>query len=802
MLKHNLKLFFRNIKKHKSSFLINSIGLSIGLACVLLITLWVIDEMNMDKFHEKDDHLAQILQNTQTPNGIETEEYTPGPLAKALVEEFPEVENSVSVVPYEWFEGEQFMLSDGSERIFASRNQFASKDYFTIFSYHLVHGDKEQVLDDINSIVISEEMAEKLFSTTNAIGRTVEWIHDEFGGTYKVSGIFANLPAISTDQFDAVFNFDVFIEENDNLREWNNSDPYTYVTLKPNINISEFNAKIRNFLNAKNKNPGETLFAQLYSDTYLYGNYENGKPSGGRIAYIRLFSIIALLILIIACVNFINLSTAKASTRIKEIGVKKVIGAVRKNLMAQYLTESVLMTFISLMFALVIVVLLLPQFNSISGKEIVLTLSSNLIVSILIIVLLTALLSGMYPAFYLSGFSVLNGLKGKADKSVGGGLIRKGLVVFQFSISIVLIASVIIIYKQIEFIQSKNLGYNKDNTIQFRMGMREIGRDEGGEVSEEDIENFLQVLKNTPGVVNATNYAYFIDDFGTTPDISWAGKSADEEILFGNVAAGYDFVETMGVEMKEGRSFSRNYKTDIDKIIFNETAIAAMGLENPIGKVVSLWGEEKEIIGVMGDFHFDRLYEKIQPLFIKLTTGSFASNIIVKIQAGNEAVMVDRIKEAYQDYFIEGMPFEFKFVEDKYQALYQSEKRVATLSKYFAGLAILISCLGLFGLATFTAQRRRKEISIRKVLGQSASQIMLMLSSEFAKLILVSILIALPIAYLLTSNWLSGFAYRIPLKFWHFLGAGIVALLIAMLTVGSQAVKAANENPVDGLIEE
>ena len=698
------------------------------------------------------------------------------------------------------------MLSNGGDQFFSSINQFAGEDYFTMFSYPLLHGNPENALENPNAVVISEEMAIKMFQTTNAIGKTIEWLDDEYQGSYTVSGVFKTIPKSSSDYFDAVFNIEAFIAQNEDLRDWRDSDASTYVLLKPNTSLAGFNGKIKNFLKTINENFPETYLAQPYVDRYLYGNYENGEVSGGRIQYVRLFSIIALLILIIACVNFMNMATAKASTRIKEIGVKKTVGANRKLLLLQFTTESITIAAIAMIIALLIVWLILPEFNEISGKRLFLTFDLNFILWILLITLSTGILAGIYPALYLSGLSALNGLKGKLAKNIKGHFTRQGMVVFQFVASVILIVSVLIVYKQMEFIQSKNLGYNKENIIWFSLGVLDSNSNESEELrgmTSEDIDYFLQVLHNTPGVINASNFRHtLMSDFGTTTGLDWPGKDSELDALFAQVSGGYDFIETMQMEIKEGRQFSRKFKTDREKIIFNEAAIEQMSMKDPIGKIINLWGEDREIIGVVKNFHIDRLYKKVLPVFMKLDNGGFSHNIMVRLELGNENATINRIRRIFKDYFIEGTPFEFSFLSESYQDLYKSEQRVVALSKYFAGLAIIISCLGLFGLATFTAERRRKEISIRKVLGQSASQVTVMLSREFAKLVLVAIVIALPIAYLLTNNWLSGFAYRIPLKVWYFLGAGLVALVIAMMTVGSQAFRAANKNPVNALREE
>ena len=803
MIKNNFLLFLRNIKKNRTTFSINIIGMSIGLACALCITIWAMDELSVDRFHKSGDRLVQILQNLPTPNGIETDEATQAPLAKALLNAFREIEEATTVLHNSWFEGEKFLLSDGGEQFFSSAIQFASRNYFNMFSFPLLHGNADEALTTINSVVISEGMAKKLFQTPNAVGKTVKCLHDEFGGNYIVSGVFKKLPKSSSEEFDAVFNFEALAAYDEDFREWNNSDAQTYVLLAEGTSLVAFNTKIKHFLKTRNENAPETYLAQPYAERYLYGKYENGKVAGGRIQYVRLFSVIALLILIIACVNFVNLSTARASTRIKEIGVKKTMGAERRSLITQFTAESMLIAAIGMLFALLIVRLLLPQFNFIAGKELSLNFDTNLIPGVLAITLFTGFVAGIYPALYLSGLSVLSGLKGKMGQALGGDFARKGLVVFQFAASTILIVSVLIVYKQMEFVQNKNLGFNRDNVIWFNSGVMESNLTEGEDaagMSTEDIENFVDILRNTPGVVNASNFRHtMMADFGTTTGLDWPGKDSEIDGLFAQIAGGYDFIETMQIELREGRTYSKNFNAEKDKIIFNEAAIEQMGMENPIGKTVNLWGEDKEIIGVVKNFHIDKLYRRVMPVFMTLSNSNFASNIIVRMAPGNENSTLERIQRAYHDYFISGMPFEFAFLNDNYQAMYKAETRVAVLSKFFAAIATIISCLGLFGLAVFTTQRRKKEISIRKVLGQSASQVTFMLSSDFAKLVLIAILVAIPIAYLLAISWLSGFAYRIPLDVWSFIGAGLIALLIALLTVGSQAAQAARINPVKNL---
>lgn len=799
MFKHNLLIIFRNIKRNKSSFFINLIGLSTGLACALLIFLWVTDEFQIDKFHEKDDRLYQVMLNFPRPNGIQTSECTPGLLAQALAEEMPEVEYAASVIPSNWF-GSEGVLALGNTQIKADE-QYVGKDFFNIFSYRLLHGDKNSVLSDKNSVLLSDEMAMKLFKTTeNVVGKTIEWKREKFklsfSGSFIVSGIFEKPPANSTNQFDLLLSYDLFYDKmQKNLKRWGNQNPSTYLALKPGTDIDQFNAKIRDFIKTKDEHSGTPIFAQKYSERYLHSQYENGEPSGGRILYVRLFSIIALFILVIACVNFMNLSTAKASQRMKEVGVKKVIGANRKALIAQYLSESILMSCLSLLAAILLVEFLLPQFNQITGKHLSLSFDLNMILAVLGITFITGLIAGSYPAFYLSGFNPATVLKGKINTSVSELWARKGLVVFQFIISVILIVSVTAVYKQIDFIQTKKLGYAKDNIICLK---------KDGNLNE-SLETFLQEIKKLPAIINASNSASNLSGHysSTTGGIIGDDPERQSKLRVAGMDVNYDFFETLGIEVAQGRTFSRNFGAETSKLILNETAIHVLGIEDPVGKTVQLWDEDREIIGVVKDFHFESFYNEVKPCFFRLMNPNFnyGSNIWIKIKAGTERESIARIRKLYSE-FNPGLAFEYRFLDDDYQALYEAENRVAVLSRYFAAIAIIISCLGLFGLAAFTAERRRKEIGIRKVLGSSALRIVTLLSGDFTKIVLVSILISLPIAYFITKSWLNSFAYRIDLQVWYFLGAGLLTLLITLGTVGTQAVKAALANPVDALRNE
>jgi predicted permease len=786
MLRHNLLFIYRTFLRFKNTFFINLIGLATGLSCTLLIYLWVNDELSVDKFHKNDSRLFQVIERLEEANGIIISPLTAGPLTQALAEEMAEVESAAAATQTY----EDITLSVNEKNIKAD-GKYVGKDFFKLFSYGLIEGDESQVLLDKYSIVISDELAMRLFNTTeNLTGKTVEFQKDQ---QYQISGIFSKVPHNSSEQFDFVLSFELFLEKDEwNLR-WDNSAAFAYVLLKPDVNIEEFDKKIADYIRVKTNKEimHRTPMIKKYSENYLYGHYENGVQSGGRIEYVTLFSIIAIFILAIACINFMNLSTAKASRRLKEVGIKKAIGADSRDLIFQFLGESMLMAFTSLIIAIILIIVCLPLFNEITGKHLFLTFNLPFALSVLGITLFTGFVSGSYPALYLSSFSFTSVLKGKLDTNKLEIWTRKGLVVFQFAISVILIVSVVVVYNQIKFVQTKNLGYNKENIIFFQK--------EGK--AAEHFETFLSKVENIPGVKNASSIKHDMTGHSSsTYRLKWEGKNPEDKTSFENISVNYDMVETLGIEMKEGRTFSRDFGSDSSKIIFNEAAIAHMGLQDPIGKTVRFWGKDMQIIGVAKDFHFESLREEVKPLLFRLDPKSTLM-FMVKIEEGREKEVIEGLQEFYST-FNPGFPFEYRFLDQEYQMQYVAEQRVAAISRYFAALAILISCLGLLGLAAFTAERRTKEIGIRKILGSSNFTIFRLLTGEFTKMVLVAIFIALPLSYFIASKWLDTFAFKIDLEWWYFLGAGSIALLVAWFTVGTQVIKAARINPVKCLKNE
>lgn len=783
MIRNSFKIAWRNLIKNRQSTFLNLMGLSTGLTCVLFIYLWVNDERNVDRFHKNDSRLYQVMGHIKLPDGIHTQENTPGLLARSMAEEMPEIEHAISVQSGYGMG----VLSAGDNHIKA-KEQFADKDFFNVFSYTLNEGDKDRLFSNKYNVLLSDELAIKLFHTTkDLLGKTVQWNDDK--EPYIISGIFKKPATNSSIQFDLLFNYELFFErQGDNILSWENSYPATFIVVKKGTDIEQLSKKVTNYLQTKSSKAPLTLSLRKYSDRYLYSTYENGVQSGGRIGYVRLFSIIAIFILIIACINFMNLSTAKAAGRTKEIGIKKVTGATRSMLVAQYLGESILMVFLSVIIALILVALFLPQFNIITGKELAFPLHADFIIALLFISLFTSLIAGSYPAFYLSGFNPVSVLKGKLHTSSGELWIRKGLVVFQFTLSVVFIVAVLIIYKQMNLIQTINLGYNKDNIITFK---------NDGSIRK-SFQPFMSEIENIPGVINASciDGDFTGNTSGSTENVKWQGKKVDGGVHFMVLDIGYDLMEMLDIKTTGGRSFSRQSDTANSGIILNKAAVDAMGLTDPIGKTITVWGGSHQIIGIADNFHFESLYEKVKPCLIRCVPAG--NNILVKVLAGNERIAIEKIRNLYQKYN-QGLPFEYTFLDQDYQAIYTSEERVTVLSRYFAGLAIIISCLGLFGLAAFTAQKRQKEIGIRKVVGASVSNITAMLSKDFLKLVLIAVLIAFPLAWWVMNEWLNGFAYRINIGAGVFLIAGASIIFITLLTISFQSIKAAIVNPVKSL---
>jgi len=789
MLHHYLHIAIRNLQRHKASFFINWIGLSTGLACAFFIYLWVNDELHFDKFHVRDSQLYQVMEKDKINNEINVHEGTQGMLAETMKRDLPEVEAAVPILSLKSFGG--YIRMRASDKVVKASGIFAGKDFFRLFSFNLLQGRPDQALASKNGIVLTEDMAVRLFGGADkAMGKTISW---EFGKKEEttVTGVVARLPSNNSMDFDFILTHELLVNDIwTNGQKWYNEGPVTYLLLKKGTDIAAFDTKIGDFIKKYYPPTGFTLSVRPYSSAYLYGRYENGVQVGGRIEYVRIFSIIAIFILMIACINFMNLSTAKASRRAKEVGIKKVMGSTRTGLVYQFLGEAILTAFLSLLLAMLMVIALLPVFSQVTGKHLSVTFSPSVIGVMLGIALITGVLAGSYPAFYLSNFKPILVLKGKLRNSAAELLTRKGLVVFQFAISLVLIVSMIVIDKQVAYIQSKNLGYDRDHVVYF---------DKEGTVAQ-NTDAFLTQLRSIPGVVSASTMEQNIaqTDMGSsTYGIYWPGKEKDLNVNFGVRALDLGLTETLGIQVKEGRAFSMAFGGEDSKLLINETAAKTMGLSHPVGTTIRMWDQDKTIIGVVKDFHVTSLHDAIMPMVFYFNP-RHTSTVMVRLAAGQEKAALSKMTDLYKQ-FNPGFAFEYKFLDEVFQSLYIGEQRVSLLSRYFAALAILISCLGLSGLAAFNAESRTKEIGIRKVLGASVGNIAVLLSRNFIYLMIFAMLIAFPVTWWLMHAWLAGFAYRTQMGWGIFAMAGSSLVLVALLTVSYQSVRAAVANPAESL---
>ncbi|MCW3465095.1 ABC transporter permease [Chitinophaga nivalis] len=787
MLKSYFIIAWRRLVKDRQFTAINLMGLSTGLACTLLIYLWVYDEYRMDRFHENDRRLYQVMENQPTGEGIVTSQETPAMLAETLPAIFPEVAYAAVSTPPFWFP--QVALTAGNSLV-KSPGVFAGKDYFNIFSYPLIAGHKNQVLADKHSIVISEKLALSLFHTTvNVTGKTIGWQIDQFKKYSVVSGVFKDMPGNASVQLDFVMSFEAFRELMNISHNITPGGPfYTYLVLGDQVSVPAFNEKLRSYMSSLAKGPARQMFLQRYADNYLYGKYVQGVQTGGRIVYVRLFVLIALFIILIAGINFMNLHTARATTRMKETGVRKAVGAGRWTLALQYLCESFLLSFLALVIALLLIVLLMPAFNHITGKQLSLQPAATPMLGMLAITVLTGLISGSYPAWYLSGLRTTAVLKGRLPNAISALWTRKGLVIFQFTLSVTFVVAVWVVYRQMDYIQHKSPGYNKNQVISFAA--------EG--TIPANLDGFLAAIKKIPGVVQASSIAGNVQG-APSVGIPWQYNGHAATIQFRPFLVNHDLIPTLGIQMAAGRPFSGDFRTDTTKIIFNEAAIQALGISDPVGKIISWAGVNREIIGVTKDFHFESLYETIKPCFFQLDART--GTILVKLTAGMEPAVIARLEAFYKTYN-PGFAFSYTFLDTAYQAQYIAERRMAQLSGYFAGLAVIISLLGLLGLTAYTAERRRREVGIRKVLGASVMQVVVLLSSDFLKAVGLSILLALPLAWWLMSRWLQAFAYHMPMQADVFICTGMAMTALALLTISVQTLQAALANPVKSLDSE
>jgi putative ABC transport system permease protein len=782
MLKNYLKIALRNIKRHKGYSLINIVGLAVGMACCILILLWVQDELSYDRFHENADDIYRVIQNINFADHSTTWTITQGPLGPSLKEDFPEIINATRITD----RGFRLTYDDKS---YDEEVGMADGSLFEMFTFPLVKGDPATALSDPSSIVLTEEMAEKYFGDEDPIGKTIkadnQW-------DFQVTGVMRDVPRNSHLQFDFLIPFIFGRELNYTVDHWGNSSFRTYVQLPKGAPVQEVISKISGYLIEKPTIEKDArLNLQPLTRIHLYSNYEYDSVHGD-ITYVTLFSIIAFFILLIACINFMNLATARSGNRAKEIGMRKVAGAHKVDIIRQFYGESILLAFIALLLAVVFVWLLLPVFNNLAAKELSLNITGNLsiLMGLLCIAILSGIISGSYPAFFLSAFQPVMVLKGFRLSGLKGSIFRKTLVIFQFSLTILLIICTIGVYNQLDYMRNRKLGYDKEHMIYLRMR---------GDIREkfDSVKNELLQNPNILGVTASSNVPtsgyYFSNSLWR-----WDGQNPDEEILMRAVLVDFDYFKTFGMEIAEGRSFSKEFPTDAtEAIMVNEEAVKAMGMESPLGKRLSLQDDNFKIIGVVKNYHFRSLRQEIGPLIL-LYYPKYCRVLFAKLKSDQTPQTIGYIEDIWKR-FAPGYPFNYRFLDEALDRLYRSEQRIGTLFRYFSILAILISCLGLLGLASFMAEQRTKEIGIRKVLGATAPNIVALLSKEFTKWVIVANIIAWPVAYFALNKWLQSYAYKTNVAFWSFILSGVIALLIALLTVSYQSIKAALANPVDSL---
>ncbi|HEX8378246.1 MAG TPA: ABC transporter permease [Pedobacter sp.] len=784
MLRNYLKIAWRNLWKHKAFSAINISGLALGLTCSILIYLWVKDEYSVDAFHKNGDRIFIVASREFSDKEVEGSYDTPGLLGEELKKVMPEVELACN---YEQNGSSTFSFGDNKMRFDGS---FAGADFFKIFSYPLLQGTVATALKSPESIAISNKMASNFFgSPASAINKTIKFENNK---ALKVTAVFEDIPKNSFEQFDYLINWDYFVEIQPWVKDWGNSGPSTFVQLRADAKRASVESKLQHFVKPYNKEYTEAnhieLGLQLYKEKYLHSNFKDGYISGGRIEYVRLFSIVAVFILLIACINFMNLSTARSLKRAKEIGVRKVIGAVRPVLIKQFLSEALLFTLLGVLISIVLLALLLPVFNNLTNKQIHYPFGDYTFwLGIISLTVITGIIAGSYPALLLSSFNPAKVLKGTVKLAPASGWLRKGLVVFQFALSIIFITGMIIISKQVDYIHNKNLGYNKNSLICIPIT---------GALST-NFELFKNEALKLPGITQVCQISQGPVDIGnSTHGVEWDGKAPNTEPNFKCVAVGHDFAKTLQLKFVQGRDFSKAF-ADSSNYLINEAAAKKIGYNNPLGKNLTFWGVKGNIIGVLKDYHFSSLHTAIDPLIIRLNNQSYG-NAVIRAAPGETKKALEGLKKLHQKLNPDFI-FSHQFADEEYASLYKSEQVVQKLSTYFAFLAIFISCLGLLGLVVFTAEQRTKEIGIRKVLGASLASLFHLLSKDFLVLVFLAFLVGAPIAWLAINNWLANFEYRISVGWSVFAITGIFSLVIVLLTISFQVVKSALANPVESL---
>lgn len=785
MFKNYLKVTWRNLLKNKTFTGINIAGLAVGMASAALILFWVQNEVSYDQFHANKGRIYQMYNRSFFDGKLMCWGTTPKPMTKALKMEYPQIEKATH------YDNANYLFTVGDKHI-SLQGEHVDPDFLTMFSFPLVKGNANIALNSLKNIVITEKTAKKLFGDAEPMGKTIKIDSVDY---FTVTGVMKDLPNNTRFNFEYLMPWTYWEKINQGEdKNWGNNSVQTYVLLKPGVTEAYANQQVKNITRTHSEIRDIDVFMHPITKWRLYSKYENGKIVGGRITIIRLFSIIAGFILLIACINFMNLSTARSEKRAKEVGIRKVVGASKASLISQFLGESIMIAFISGVVALVIVELSLPSFNLLTEKQLYIPFANPVFwLLVLGFILFTGIVSGSYPALYLSSFAPVKVLKGtfKAAKAVFSP--RKILVVTQFTFAIVLIISTIIVKQQLDYAQNRDLGYQKDKLVYTFMS---------GNISKnyEPIRNELLSSGAATGVVKTS--APMTEGWSDSWDYSWEGKQEGAKLDFNMFNVDGGFVKTMNLKLLAGRDIDiKNFPSDSTAILLNEASVKIMGFKDPIGKIVKNGNTQLKVVGVIKDFILQSPYEPVRPMIVQGPKYWFQ---VIHYKLNPQHTTAENLKLAenvFKKYNSE-YPFDYHFVDDEYAKKFADEQRIGSLATLFAGLTIFISCLGLFGLATYMAQNRIKEIGVRKVLGASVMGVTTMLSKDFLTLVGISFIVATPIAWYLMHQWLQGYSYRINISIWVFAIAAFVTTLISILTVSFQAVKAALTNPVKSLRSE
>ncbi|WP_347924181.1 ABC transporter permease [Pontimicrobium sp. SW4] len=780
MIFNYIKIAVRSLLKNKGYSFLNIFGLAIGITCASLIFLWVEDEVSYNNAFEKQDQVYIIPTNQSYEGEWRTFYSTPGPLAQAMKDEIP------GIVRATRSSSEERMFTVG-DNVINRRGRYADADFLEIFSLKFIEGNAKDAFSNPEAIVLTRKTAEDLYGkNVKVLGRVLRVNNTD---NYVITGVVENLQENVSFPFSWVAPFERYRDGAEWMTEYGSFFSDTFVELSPEADFDTVDAQVRQILQEKTEESDSYAFLHTIKDWHLRSKFEGGEKVGGRITYVRLFSIIALIILLIACINFMNLSTARSEKRANEVGVRKAMGSGRSRLIIQFVSEALILSFIATLFSVFLLLILLPQFNLLIEKDLALGLSNPIHILVLLgITLVCGVFAGLYPAFYLSSFKPVEVLKGIKATHGSATFIRKGLVVGQFTISIVFIISTILVYQQIQHVKNRDLGYDKDQLISMNVNGTMI----------EKFSVIRQDLINTGAVKDATlSNSQLLQGGNNGSGLEWTGGTNTEDVLISFRYVSSDFLNTTGMELVEGRGFNKNVDADSTNVMITESFAKLMGEGSAIGKQVTR-GDTYTVVGVVKDYLYGDMYGASDPVLF-FNYHNYARYFYIKansdIAAGEMLSKVEAVLKKHNPAF----PFEYTFVDERFNAKFKSEQLVGQLSQIFALLAIFISCLGLFGLAAYTAEQRSKEIGVRKVLGASVSTIVKLLSKDFLKLVFVSILIAVPIAWLTMSNWLQDYAYRIEINWLIFVIAGIMAVLIALVTVSFQAIKAALANPVDSL---